>query len=110
MKSVLLISETEASFLYTPHTIALLQDSGFDVTVAADAKPIMEYARLATGKAAIPLMSGYYGFDAVLMAPYDCGHAMPKTDVFGNPRLYGSRYDLGAVESLRNAAAVLLLQ
>lgn len=81
MKSVLLISETEASFLHTPHTIALLQDSGFDVTVAADAKPIMEYARLATGKAAIPLMSGYYGFDAVLMAPYDCGHAMPKTDV-----------------------------
>ena len=43
------------------------------------------------------------------LAPAVAG-AMPKTDVFGNPRLYGSRYDLGAVESLRNAAAVLLLQ
>ncbi|MBQ7651327.1 MAG: bifunctional phosphopantothenoylcysteine decarboxylase/phosphopantothenate--cysteine ligase CoaBC [Victivallales bacterium] len=80
MKSVLLISETEASFFHTPRTIALLQDNGFDVTVASNSELLTRYARPATGKKPIPLMKEYSGFDVVLLAPYDCGHALPKTD------------------------------
>ena len=41
--------------------------------------------------------------------PEDAG-AMPSVDVFGRPRLFGSRYDLGAVESLRGNALILLMQ
>ncbi len=37
-------------------------------------------------------------------------YVMPETDVLRRPRLFGSRYDLGAVESQRNASLVLMLQ
>ena len=80
MKSVLLISATEASFFHTPKTVALLQDNGFDVTVASELEPVIKYASLATGKKTLPLMSGYSGFDAVLVAPHDVKNALPKTD------------------------------
>jgi phosphopantothenoylcysteine decarboxylase/phosphopantothenate--cysteine ligase len=81
MKSVLLISATEAAFIHTPRTVALLQDSGFDVTVASDSEPVIRYANLATGKKSLPLMSSYSGFDVVLMAPYDVKSVLPKTDL-----------------------------
>jgi len=80
MRSVLLVSATEASYFHTPRMIALLQDSGFDVSVAADSESVMKFASLATGKAAMPLMSGYNGFDVVLMAPHDVKKELPKTD------------------------------
>ena len=35
---------------------------------------------------------------------------MPETDVFRSPRLFGSRYDLGAVESQRSASSLILVQ
>ena len=37
-------------------------------------------------------------------------YVMPETDVLRRPRLFGPRYDLGAVESQRNASLVLMLQ
>ena len=36
--------------------------------------------------------------------------AMPETDVLRQPRLFGSRYDLGAVECQRNSSFVFFLQ
>ncbi len=36
--------------------------------------------------------------------------AMPETDVLRQPRLHGSRYDLGAIESLHNSGLVLILR
>ena len=36
--------------------------------------------------------------------------AMPATDVFGHPRLFGSKYDIGAVEGQRGTALFLMLQ
>ena len=80
MKSVLLISATEASFFHTPKTVALLQDNGFDVTVASDLEPVIKNASLITGKKTLSMMSDYSGFDAVLVAPHDVKNALPKTD------------------------------
>ena len=35
--------------------------------------------------------------------------ALPETDVFGHPRLFGSRYDLGAVESQRTSSLIIFV-
>lgn len=88
--SVLLIPATKAAFFHTPKTVALLQENGFDVTIATDVSfielpeylLIQEYARQATKRE--PLLGREYfsgkGFDAVLMAPYNTKIALPETD------------------------------
>ena len=80
MKSVLLIPATAAAFLHTPKTVALLQENGFDVTIATDAEPFAEYARLATGRPPVPWKESFSGYDAVLMAPFSGEYGVPKTD------------------------------
>ena len=42
------------------------------------------------------------------IAPSAAG-SMPETDVLRRPRLFGSRYDLGAIESQRTSSLIILL-
>ncbi len=43
------------------------------------------------------------------VARYDAG-AMPALDLFGHPRLFGSQYDIGAVESMKTSSFFLIMQ
>ena len=80
MPSILLIPSTAASFLHTPKTVALLQDAGYNVAIAAEKdSPFAEYIRAATGLEPVALGGRSRGYQAVLMAPYEPNEPLPET-------------------------------
>ena len=79
MPSVLLIPSTAAAFLHTPKTVALLQDAGYSVAVAAEKdSPFAEYIRVATGREPVSINGRIRGYKAVLMAPCTPDEPLPK--------------------------------
>ncbi len=79
MPSVLLIPSTAAAFLHTPKTVALLQDAGYSVAVAAEQdSPFAEYIRVATNREPVSINGRIRGYKAVLMAPCTPDEPLPE--------------------------------
>ncbi len=79
MPSVLLIPSTAAAFLHTPKTVALLQDAGYSVAVAAEKdSPFAEYIRVATNHEPVSINGRIRGYKAVLMAPCTPDAPLPE--------------------------------
>ncbi len=79
MPFVLLIPSTAAAFLHTPKTVALLQDAGYSVAVAAEQdSPFAEYIRVATNREPVSINGRIRGYKAVLMAPYTPDTPLPE--------------------------------
>ena len=82
MPPVLLIPSTSAAFLHTPKTVALLQDVGYSVAIAAEKEsPFAEYIRMATSRDPVSIGKTISGYRAVLMAPYEADTPLPKTSL-----------------------------
>ena len=105
MKSVLLIPATSTAFLHTPKTVALLQESGFDVTIATDAEAFAEYARIATGRPPVPWTDEFHGYDVVLMAPFTSDYGVPTTDA---PLIVAPFLSVGATAPSIDGATVIV--
>ena len=79
MPSILLIPSTAAAFLHTPKTVALLQDAGYSVAVAAEQdSPFAEYIRVATNREPVSINRRMRGYKAVLMAPCTPDAPLPE--------------------------------
>ena len=79
MPSVLLIPSTAAAFLHTPKTVALLQDAGYSVAVAAEQdSPFTEYIRVATNRDPVSINGRIRGYKVVLMAPCTPDTPLPE--------------------------------
>jgi hypothetical protein len=79
MPSILLIPSTPAAFFHTPQTVALLQDAGYGVAVAAEQdSPFAEYIRVATNREPVSIKGRIRGYKAVLMAPCTPDEPIPE--------------------------------
>ena len=99
MPSVLLIPSTPAAFLHTPKTVALLQDAGYSVAVAAEeTSPFAEYIRVATNRDPVSINGRIRGYKAVLMAPCTPDTPLPEATcpIIAAPIVAGCNDDLSA--------------